>query len=141
MEAEPLKDGITNPNGVFARYYGASTGAGKASPVTFEIAVTNYTSIERLRERYLLGKGGPNATEKEIRDIKVRILHRKRVAVEMEEDIKKTLLLMGTAAAGNYLLPEALSELRFYADRYHITNYEREYSQPDQQIDYIPAFN
>jgi hypothetical protein len=88
IEAQPLDNyGKVNPNGVFATYYGFTVGTG-IIPFGYESAVTNYVPVEGSREQYLLGEVSTNALPSVIKRKKMDINHRKKVAVEMADDIR-----------------------------------------------------
>ena len=103
IDAEPLDDNnIVNPNGVFARYIGLSGGVSAASPVNFEIAVTNYTLQDRVS--YLDAEWKTNP------------FHRKIAATLMANEMN---FLAQRYPPAQLLLPQALVDLQhFVYDQY-----------------------
>lgn len=115
INAEPLDEyNQVNPNGVFASYYGIGAGPSLALPINVDIAVTNYVLEDR--QRYLLGQVPNPNDEQAVFNKKTDIIHRKRVAREIGEELR----WWGVALPPIVMTPileQALRDVQYFADK------------------------
>ncbi len=107
IEAAPLdKNQNLDPTGVFATYYGAGGGYSVGSPLTADIAVTNYRSLHREQYLWLVNLGLLESSDKK------DISNRKRIGAIMIGELMPMAFRPGISND----VTEAMSELWDFVD-------------------------